>query len=393
VSHRLKTFTLMTACGLLAALTMALEAAGKPELAPARAWSHASIEVSSHAAAGVFRRCCFRVQIEARGELANTYNFDDGVGTHVISWRWSARELVEYRAEGQFLSRAQSTPGSFAPGELKLVFEERRNITDPTPESGSVGGPGEDGFDPCRYRFSTGGYRSDRGGTASSFVRLQRYAAHPRLRGPRYLVAEVDTSSILDEGVYYGGGACDALGQHTIFDLPIPLQGTWHGLQGPLAYALPPPPLSHFRQKRRIVVADRQAFTVPAHAGARHTSRASTSITVTFTYVPEASGSSGGGTGAGRCANPKTGTPGDDRLTGTPRGDLLLGLGGDDVLLGLGGDDCLIGGPGRDTFDAGPGDDVVTAKDGTAETVRCGPGTDTVVSDRSDRLIGCERTV
>lgn len=386
-------------------LVMNADGTGRTNLAPGNgpAWApdgakiafyaraadaRASSAVRSHVAAGVFRRCCFRVQIEARGELANTYDYDDGVGTHVISWRWSARELVEYREEEPFLSRALSTSGSFAPGELKLVFEERRNITDPTPESGEVAGPGST-FDPCRYRFSTGGYRSDRGRTASSFVRLQRYAAHPPLKTSRYLVAEVDTSP------FYGGevntNTCAARGEHTVFDLPIPLQGFWHGLQGPLAYALPPPPLSHFRQKRRIVVADRQAFTVPAHAGARHTSKASTNITVTFTYVPEAPGSSGGGTGAGRCANPKTGTPRDDRLTGTQGSDLLLGLGGDDILLGLGGDDCLIGGPGRDTVDAGAGNDVVTAKDGTAETVRCGPGTDTVIADRSDRLIACER--
>jgi Ca2+-binding RTX toxin-like protein len=74
----------------------------------------------------------------------------------------------------------------------------------------------------------------------------------------------------------------------------------------------------------------------------------------------------------------------------------------------LDGDDTVRGGPGADVVDAGPGndgvnpgggadlvrggdgDDTITVRDGVADSVECGPGTDTVVADRSDALTGCE---
>jgi len=61
------------------------------------------------------------------------------------------------------------------------------------------------------------------------------------------------------------------------------------------------------------------------------------------------------------------------------------------VLAGGGGDDGLNGGQGLDAFDAGPGRDLVEARDGTRETVRCGPGQDTARVDAADRTIGCEQ--
>jgi hypothetical protein len=42
-------------------------------------------------------------------------------------------------------------------------------------------------------------------------------------------------------------------------------------------------------------------------------------------------------------------------------------------------------------FSGGPGRDRILAKDGTRESVDCGPGRDTVVADRKDRLRRCER--
>lgn len=113
----------------------------------------------------------------------------------------------------------------------------------------------------------------------------------------------------------------------------------------------------------------------------------------------------------------RNGGPGPDRLTGGPLADRLRGLGGadllrglagadllrggrgndvlaggagDDALFGDAGDDRLTGGPGLDRMNGGPGADTIQARDGRAETVRCGPGRDRVRADPRDRLIGCE---
>jgi plastocyanin len=138
-------------------------------------------------------------------------------------------------------------------------------------------------------------------------------------------------------------------------------------------------------------------------------------------------------------------TGGDDLLNGTAKGDKISGLGGDDVIFGLGGNDLLDGGAGNDKIDGGkgndtlkggagndsltggdgndvlvggagkdklnggrgsdkltgnggkdslvggPGNDSINAKDGVAETVKCGPGRDKVKADRKDKLSGCEK--
>jgi uncharacterized repeat protein (TIGR01451 family) len=112
-----------------------------------------------------------------------------------------------------------------------------------------------------------------------------------------------------------------------------------------------------------------------------------------------------------------TGTNGGDTLTGTNNSDRMRGLGGDDRIRGLLGNDCLFGdagsdvlrgdagrdrldggadndflggGSGTDTFFGGTGNDRIYARDGFAETVNCGAGTDTVTADATDTLIDCE---
>jgi hypothetical protein len=43
-------------------------------------------------------------------------------------------------------------------------------------------------------------------------------------------------------------------------------------------------------------------------------------------------------------------------------------------------------------LDAGTGNDRIAARDGTRDTIRCGPGRDTVVADRKDVVAwNCER--
>jgi hypothetical protein len=93
-------------------------------------------------------------------------------------------------------------------------------------------------------------------------------------------------------------------------------------------------------------------------------------------------------------AGPNTlrGGSANDRLYGGAGNDRLFGGAGDDRLYGGTGSDRLDGGKGRDLLDGGAGADVVTARDGARDTIRCGPGRDTVVADRIDVVArDCER--
>jgi Tol biopolymer transport system component len=77
------------------------------------------------------------------------------------------------------------------------------------------------------------------------------------------------------------------------------------------------------------------------------------------------------------------GTRGPDNLRGTSLRDVIHGLGGDDRIAGRGGNDDLYG---------GPGDDALLARDGRADHLDCGPGRDSAVADRRDRVSRtCER--
>jgi hypothetical protein len=57
---------------------------------------------------------------------------------------------------------------------------------------------------------------------------------------------------------------------------------------------------------------------------------------------------------------------------------------------GNGGNDGLFGGGGADTFFGGAGDDNIVSRDGKAESVDCGDGHDTAISDDSDTRTSCE---
>jgi hypothetical protein len=91
----------------------------------------------------------------------------------------------------------------------------------------------------------------------------------------------------------------------------------------------------------------------------------------------------------------------DCPLRGVTQINILLGN-GDDVASvaqnvtvpvffdGEGGNDGLFGGGGVDTFNGGSGDDNIVSRDGQAETVLCGDGHDTAISDDSDTRNSCE---
>ncbi len=54
------------------------------------------------------------------------------------------------------------------------------------------------------------------------------------------------------------------------------------------------------------------------------------------------------------------------------------------------GDDILDGGLGRDVLEGGAGNDEIRARDGLADDVLCGPGTDTATVDTIDLVTDCE---
>ena len=91
-------------------------------------------------------------------------------------------------------------------------------------------------------------------------------------------------------------------------------------------------------------------------------------------------------------AGVKPGPAGNDALVGNGGNDLLLGAegndfefggAGNDLLLGVAGNDFLVGQAGADNFNAGEGNDRNFARDGVAEPITCGPGTDSVRPTRS----------
>lgn len=92
------------------------------------------------------------------------------------------------------------------------------------------------------------------------------------------------------------------------------------------------------------------------------------------------------------------GLGGNDTLNGHDGADTLEGGDGDDHLEGGFGNDVLDGGSGKDTFVGdtternviATGDDRIHARDGVAEQVSCGIGTDTAIVDETDTVDGCE---
>jgi hypothetical protein len=80
-------------------------------------------------------------------------------------------------------------------------------------------------------------------------------------------------------------------------------------------------------------------------------------------------------------------------VSGGDGDDNLMGGAGNDVLAGGAGNDTLNGGGGQDDYFGGDGDDTISARDGVAERIACGAGTDVVTNDFTDILAECERGV
>jgi Ca2+-binding RTX toxin-like protein len=100
-----------------------------------------------------------------------------------------------------------------------------------------------------------------------------------------------------------------------------------------------------------------------------------------------------------------SGNGGDDQLTGMDYDDTMDGGAGADRIEGGIGHDTITGGPGKDTlFGEGDGNycgiyeckipfgnDTINARDGEADQVDCGVGTDTAIVDALDTVANCEK--
>ena len=105
----------------------------------------------------------------------------------------------------------------------------------------------------------------------------------------------------------------------------------------------------------------------------------------------------------GRGRDRMWGGGGPDRLLGGPDPDRGYGGSGADAVYGGLGADWLYGGPGNDLIhgglgsdrmNGGSGDDRFLGRDRRRDTITCGPGTDTVIADRFDRVsVDCERVL
>ena len=99
------------------------------------------------------------------------------------------------------------------------------------------------------------------------------------------------------------------------------------------------------------------------------------------------------------------GSPGADDIRTWDLADTIDAGAGDDTIEGGNGDDAITGGPGRDTINADAaadscnflvcrlphGNDTVNVRDGEADSVECGVGTDRVIADAADTVApSCE---
>jgi Putative metal-binding motif/RTX calcium-binding nonapeptide repeat (4 copies) len=98
-----------------------------------------------------------------------------------------------------------------------------------------------------------------------------------------------------------------------------------------------------------------------------------------------------GGTGDDGDAEGRDTVAGDvEDVIGGTGGDTIVGSAAANDIDGGPGADTIVPGGGADDVEGGAGDDVIDARDGVADRIDCGDGTDRVAADASDSLAGCE---
>lgn len=79
-----------------------------------------------------------------------------------------------------------------------------------------------------------------------------------------------------------------------------------------------------------------------------------------------------------------------ESIDGGSAGDRLTGDAGENGLFGEAGPDTLDGGAGADRLEGDSGDDTILARDGVADQINCGTGSDSAAIDNKDTVVGCE---
>ena len=79
-----------------------------------------------------------------------------------------------------------------------------------------------------------------------------------------------------------------------------------------------------------------------------------------------------------------------ERVDGGTGDDTLIGSSGNDLLYGNAGNDTLDGGAGADLLAGGADNDTIAARDGIADLISCGDGSDALTSDQLDAPDSCE---
>jgi Ca2+-binding RTX toxin-like protein len=82
--------------------------------------------------------------------------------------------------------------------------------------------------------------------------------------------------------------------------------------------------------------------------------------------------------------------PDVENVYGTDGPDVITGSAAANTIDGNAGDDRIDGGPGSDSLIGGEGDDTIDSRDGSADSVDCGPGHDSALYDANDILRDCE---
>jgi len=89
-------------------------------------------------------------------------------------------------------------------------------------------------------------------------------------------------------------------------------------------------------------------------------------------------------------ADTLSGDQGNDDIDSGGGNDNVSAGDGKDTVHSGDGNDTIDGGLGSDAIDAGAGNDHVEVADGMADSVDCGPGSDSIVADQLDQVGDCE---
>jgi len=259
-------------------------------------------------APGEFKRCCFEVQIDTAGEFSSQWGgaeYADIAGPHQLTWRWTARELVEYRewtySDGR-LDQQLRRPTVLRDTRLVLVRRAEANVayeasSDLFATSPSQGRPPYS-LGACRARIVTNGFR----GVLDSTV--DRHIADHALLDDRFLhfhsskydaEQPVLLARLFPKELGEVAGDCNTAGSGGPKNEHYTGKNLQHEMQGPWEFELARPTREQLRTGTHFEVSARNQFDEkmdvqqsPLQAVYPHGANGFYQVKVTFTFVPPA---------------------------------------------------------------------------------------------------------